>query len=144
MTKLIIRILTNALAIFLAVKLVDGITLTDENNLTVLLFAGLILGLINFFVKPILKLISAPLILFTLGLFTIIINIVSLFLLDYLVDELSVSGWIAAFWGVIVISAVNIFINSFSNRQGWVLNPSLRRDKMILIDKIIYVFQGRV
>ena len=119
MAKLIIRILTNALAIFLAVKLVDGINLTDENNLMVLLFAGLILGLINFFVKPILKLISAPLILFTLGLFTIVINIVSLFLLDYLVDEFSVSGWTAAFWGVIVISAVNIFINSFSRRDGF-------------------------
>ena len=116
MGKLIVQILTNALAIFLAVKLVDGITLADENNITVLLFAGLILGLINFFVKPILKIISAPLILFTLGIFTVVINIVSLFLLDYLVDELSISGWVAAFWGVIVISAVNIFINAFSKK----------------------------
>ena len=116
MGKLIVQILTNSLAIFLAVKLVDGITLVDENNLAVLLFAGLILGMINFFIKPVLKLISAPLILFTLGLFTIVINIVSLFLLDYLVDELSISGWTAAFWGVIVISAVNIFINSFSRK----------------------------
>ena len=116
MARLIVRILTNALAIFLAVKLVDGITLTDENDLTVLLLAGFILGLINFFVKPILKIVSAPLILFTLGLFTIVINIVSLFLLDFLVGEFSVSGWTAAFWGVIVISAVNIFINSFSKR----------------------------
>jgi len=116
MGKLIVQILTNALAIFLAVKLVDGIALADENNITVLLFAGLILGLINFFVKPILKIISAPLILFTLGIFTVVINIVSLFLLDYLVDELSISGWVAAFWGVIVISAVNIFINAFSKK----------------------------
>ncbi len=116
MGKLIVQILTNALAIFFAVKLVDGITLTDENDLVVLLFAGFILGLINFFVKPVLKIISAPLILFTLGLFTIVINIVSLFLLDYLVNELSISGWIAAFWGVIIISAVNIFINAFSKK----------------------------
>jgi len=116
MGKLIVRILTNALAIFLAAKLVDGITLVNENDLSVLLFAGLILGMINFFVKPVLKLVSAPLILFTLGLFTIVINIISLFLLDCLVDELSISGWIAAFWGVVVISAVNIFINSYSKR----------------------------
>jgi len=116
MGKLIVRILTNALAIFLAAKLVDGITLVNENDLSVLLFAGLILGMINFFVKPVLKLVSAPLILFTLGLFTIVINIISLFLLDCLVDELSISSWIAAFWGVVVISAVNIFINSYSKR----------------------------
>ncbi len=81
-----------------------------------LVTAGFILGMINFFVKPILKLISAPLILFTLGLFTIVINIAILLLLDYFMAELEISGFLAAFWATIVISAVNVFIGAFSKR----------------------------
>lgn len=106
--RFVVQILTNGLAIFTADYLLEGIIFTG--NILTLLIAGLILGLINFFIKPILKLISAPLIALSLGVFTIIINMGLLWLLDYLVLELTVSGLLAYFWGTIIISAVNIFV----------------------------------
>jgi len=104
--KFIVQILTNALAIILSAYLIPGFIFTG--NILTLLLAGLILGLINLFLKPILKLISAPLIVITLGLFIIVINMFLLWLLDYLVAELVISGFWAYFWGTIIISAVNI------------------------------------
>ena len=115
LSKLIIQILTNAIAIYVAAEIVPGFTL-QENSFATLLTAGFILGMINYFIKPILKLVSAPLILFTLGLFTIVINIAMLFLLDHFMAELEISGLWAAFWAMLVISAVNIFIGAFSKK----------------------------
>jgi len=113
--KLIIQILTNSVAIYVAAKIVSGFTLREDDFAT-LLTAGFILGMINFFIRPVIKLISVPLILFTLGLFTIVINIAMLFLLDHFMAELEISGLWAAFCGVLVISAVNIFIGAFSKK----------------------------
>ncbi|MEA1936981.1 MAG: phage holin family protein [Patescibacteria group bacterium] len=115
LAKLIIQILTNAVAIYVAAEVVSGFTLMDDSFMT-LVMAGFILGMINFFVRPILKLISAPLILFTLGLFTIVINVAMLLLLDYFMADLEINGFWAAFWAMIVISAVNIFIGAFSKK----------------------------
>ena len=112
--KLVVQVLSNAIAIYIAAKIVAGFHFSGENSFVALLTAGFILGLINFFIKPVLKLISAPLILFTFGLFTIVINIAMLFLLAKLVPELTIDSLSAAFWGMIVISAVNFFIGAFS------------------------------
>ena len=113
-SKLIVQILSNAIAIYIASQTVPGFTFSGDNKFTALLTAGFIFGLINFFIKPVLKLISLPLILLTLGLFTIVINIAMLLLLDHLIVELAISGLWAAFWAMIVISAVNLFIGTFS------------------------------
>ena len=112
--RFLIQILSNALAILLAAYLIDGISFSGD--WTVLIIAGLILGLINFFVKPILKLISAPIILLSLGTFTVIINMVLLSLVDWMVPELSFSGFWALFWGVILMSLVNFFISALSKK----------------------------
>ena len=114
-TKLIIQILTNSIAVFIAAKIVSGFTLAEDSFMT-LLFIGFIFGLINFFIKPIFKLISMPIIFFTFGLFTIVINVAMLLLLDYFVAEMNIENLSAAFWGMIVISAVNIFIGAFSKK----------------------------
>ena len=116
LAKLIIQILTNAVAIYIATKLVPVFNFSDQENLSPLLTAGFILGLINFFIKPILKLVSAPIIFFTFGLFTIVINVAMLLLLDYFVAEMNIESFSAAFWGMVVISAVNIFIGAFSKK----------------------------
>jgi len=115
LSKLIIQILTNAVAIYVASEIVSGFTL-QENSFATLLTAGFIFGMINYFIKPILKLVSAPLILFTLGLFTIVINIAMLLLLDHFMAKLEISNLWVAFWAMIVISAVNIFIGTFSKK----------------------------
>ena len=104
--KFIVQILVNAIAIFLADYLLPGFVF--EGDILTLIIAGLVLGLINVFVRPILKIISTPLIIFTLGLFIIIINIIMLWILDYLVSDLSITGFWTYFWGVLIISAINI------------------------------------
>ncbi|MCK4919324.1 MAG: phage holin family protein [Candidatus Pacebacteria bacterium] len=114
--KLVIQIISNSIAIYIAAQVVSGFYFTEENSFVSLLTAGFIFGLINFFIKPVLKLISAPIIFFTIGLFTIVINIAMLLLLDYFVEELVITGFWAAFWGMIVISAVNIFIGTLSKK----------------------------
>lgn len=108
--RLLVQILTNALAIFLAAYFIPGIVFTG--NIFNLLIAGFILGLINFFVKPLLKFITAPLLILTLGLFTLVINMALLWLLEYLVPELAIAGLWAYFWGSVIISIVNIFIGA--------------------------------
>lgn len=113
--KLIIQILTNAVAIYIAAQLVPGFGLQND-GFVVLLTAGFIFGLINFFIKPVLKLLSAPFVLLTFGLFTILINVAMLYLLDYFVDAVEISGFMAALLATIVISAVNFFIGFFSNK----------------------------
>lgn len=109
MWQIIVQILINAVAILVASKIVPGITFSGD--IATLLIAGLVMGLINFFIKPILKLVSILPIILTFGLFTLVINIVLLELLAYLVPEFKIENLMAAFWGVIVISAVNFFFS---------------------------------
>ena len=108
--RFIIQIFSNALAIFLAAYLVPGIVFTGD--VLTLIIAGLVLGLINFFIRPILKIISAPLIILSLGLFTLVINIFLLWVLTYLVPELVITGFWSYFWGVLIISLVNILFSA--------------------------------
>jgi len=104
--RFIIQILTNGLAIFLADYLVPGFIF--EGDILTLAIAGLILGLINVFIRPILKLISTPLIVLSLGLFTLAINMALLWLLEYFVPELTIAGFWTYLWGSLIISAINL------------------------------------
>lgn len=112
LSALIIGILTNAVAIYVAGQIVPGFIV--QNDFLALVTAGFILGLINFFVRPIIKLLSLPAILLTFGLFTIVINVAMLFLLDYALPAIQIDGFWAAFWAMLVMSAVNIFIGFFA------------------------------
>ncbi len=115
MTKLIVQIISNALAIFLAVYLVPGIVF--EGDILTLIIAGLILALINLFIKPVLHLLSAPLILLSLGLFSLVINIGLLWLLEYFVNELMITGLTNYLWGTLIISLVNISFSLASKKN---------------------------
>ena len=111
----VVQILANSLAIYLADYLLDGFYFSGD--ILSLAVAGLVLGLINFFIKPVLKIISAPLIILSLGLFTIIINIGLLWLLNRLVDDLSISGFSTYFWSVLIISAINIVFRAHTKKK---------------------------
>jgi len=104
--RFIVQILTNGLAIFLADYLLPGFVF--EGDILTLFIAGLILGLINFFIRPILKLISAPLIVLSLGLFILVINMGLLWLLEYFVDELTITGFWTYLWGTLIIGMINM------------------------------------
>lgn len=110
MLRLIIQVLSNAIGIWAAARLVSGIHF--YGNWKWLILAGAVLGFINFVIRPIVKIISLPLIWITLGLFTIVINILMLDLAAKIVPALVIDTWTAAFWAVIVISFINFVISS--------------------------------
>ena len=114
--KLIIRILANCAAILAADYLVPGFIFSG--NWQDLVIAGAILGIVNSFIRPIVKLITFPLILLTLGLITIVINIALFILAINFIPSLSVHGFSAIFWGIIVISLVNyILLSIFDTKE---------------------------
>jgi len=112
--RIILYIFANSLAIAIANWLVPGFVF--HGNTTELILTGTALGLVNFFVRPVLKILAFPLILITLGLFTVVINIFLLLLVAHFFPALTISGFWAAFWGVIIISITNHVILSASKR----------------------------
>lgn len=110
--KLIVRILANAAAILVAARLVPGFGF--HGGAWDLLMAGTVLGIVNAFIRPLVKLVTLPVILLTLGLFTVIVNVACLLFTAWLVPTLTIAGFWAAFWGVIVIGLVNYVILSIA------------------------------
>ena len=108
-TRIILRILANALAIFVAVKLIDQITFSGD--LLDYLVVGLVLAVANIIVRPVLKIVSAPLIFITMGLFSVVINLIILFAVDWFVESLSITGLWGYVWGTIIISIFNALIS---------------------------------
>lgn len=113
--RLIIYIFANAVAILTADRLIAGFVF--HGDWFDLAIAGVVLGIINFFIRPVVKLVALPIIFLTLGLFTVIINIALLKLAARLLDTLTIYGFWAAFWGVIVISLINHAVTSVSNSK---------------------------
>lgn len=107
---LIFRLFFNVLAIWMAYIFIPGFIV--NGGLKEFVVAGILLGLFNLIIKPIIKLISAPLILLTLGLFTIVINAFLLLLVDYLLDFVIIQTYGALFWATVVIGIVNMIATS--------------------------------
>jgi putative membrane protein len=77
-----------------------------------LVVASLILGVLNAIVRPVLMFLALPLLIFTLGLFTLVINALLLYFIGNLLQpSFSVESFSAAFWGALVISLVSIILN---------------------------------
>ena len=111
MIKLLLRLAINAFALWFAALIVDGLTL--DGNVLQILVVALIFGLINALIKPLLKLVTAPLIVVTLGLFTLLINAFLLWLTSLLTDVLTVESIWAAIIGALIISVVSWFLSLF-------------------------------
>jgi putative membrane protein len=94
-----------------AAKVVSGITL--EGAFLTILLVALVFGLVNTFIKPILKVLSFPVIILSLGLFTLVINAAMLGLTAAITEALSVADFWAALLGAIVISIVSTVLNRF-------------------------------
>ncbi|HZI63279.1 MAG TPA: phage holin family protein [Thermoanaerobaculia bacterium] len=109
--RLILQVLLNGVALWLAARIVPGIEWTGD--WIYLLLAGLVFGLINLIVKPIVTFFSLPLIVLTLGLFFLVINALMLYLAAYFLDGLTVSGFLAALLGGLVIALFNWAVRAF-------------------------------
>ncbi len=113
MTKFVVKTLANAAALGVAVWVVAGITLTGTDTghkALSLIVVALVFGVVNWLVKPVVKLLSLPLRILTLGLFSLVVNALMMLLTSYLASRLSigfhVSGFVAALIGSLIVSVV--------------------------------------
>jgi putative membrane protein len=120
--KLLIRWVLAGLGLFAAAYLVPGIHVDDPNAWTVYALMALILGLVNALIRPILKLLSCPLILLTLGLFLLVINGLSFLIAARIAENLGlgfrVDGFTAALLGGLVVSAVSLLGTLFFREEN--------------------------
>ena len=102
----------NTLAVALVVYIVPGIHYQKPLDLLV---ASLLLGILNAFLRPILLLLALPLLLFTLGLFALVVNALLLYFVGFLLrPHFYVDSFGAAFWGALIISVVSLVLNSLT------------------------------
>jgi putative membrane protein len=113
----IVQLLINAAALFVAVFVVPGLDFAfePENAWLKFLLVAFIFGLVNTFVRPILRILTFPITMITLGLFLLVINALMLLLTDAISDQLglglSVADFLAALLGAIVISIVGMLLS---------------------------------
>ncbi|HWD17776.1 MAG TPA: phage holin family protein [Verrucomicrobiae bacterium] len=107
------RWLILALAVVLAASVVPGI----EYRPLGLLAATLLLSILNAVVRPIIVLLSLPLLIFTLGLFMLVINALLLWGVGHIINGFQVNTFASAFWGALIISVASLVLNSLT-RSG--------------------------
>ncbi|MDE0140606.1 MAG: phage holin family protein [Caldilineaceae bacterium] len=121
--KLLLRLVGNAIALYVASTLIDGIQFGagGEVDFGSLLAVTLIFGVVNAVIKPIVKVVTCPAFLVTLGLFTFVVNALMLLLTGWLAGILNVDfqvdGFGAAFLGAIVISFVSFLLSLFVSAE---------------------------
>jgi len=112
MGQAFVKWIMNTIAIMLAVKFVPGIIYSGE--WWGILLVGLLFGLVNTVIRPLVTLFTFPLLILTLGIFTFIINAMMLSLTSWLSEELHlgfvVHGFKPAFWGALIISIVSLVL----------------------------------
>ena len=114
--KLLIRWAITGFSLFVAAWLVPGIRVRGH-GWTVFAVMALILGLVNAVVRPVLKLLSCPLIILTLGLFVLVINGITLWLASaiavrYFHVGFHVDSFSAAFLGALIVSVVSVVLTA--------------------------------
>lgn len=113
MTRFLLRWVINAVALFLAIRFVPGIAL--GSGWLGIVWLALIFGLVNAFLRPLLQLLTCPLIILTLGLFTLLINTFLLWLTGQIGHIFGIQLTFSSFWsallGGVVVSVVSIVLS---------------------------------
>lgn len=109
MTRLFLRLIINALALWVAAWAVPGVTFRGE--LWGLLVVAIVFGLVNALIRPVVKFLALPLLVLTLGLITFVINAFMLWLTAALTASLVVTGFWPAFWGSLVVTVVSFVLS---------------------------------
>jgi len=114
--RFVLRVLINAIALWVTARFVGGISV--DESFGGLLFVALVFGLVNAFIRPIVRVLTFPLTILTLGLFTFVVNALMLMLADRLTEGLNIEGGFStALLAGIVISIVSMVL-------GWVLRDN--------------------
>ncbi|OLC14006.1 MAG: hypothetical protein AUH29_11585 [Candidatus Rokubacteria bacterium 13_1_40CM_69_27] len=111
----LLRVLINAVAIYVVAVIVPGI---EVDGVLTALGAGLVLGVINAVVRPILVVLTFPVTLVTLGLFLLVLNGLCLWLTSLLVKGFQVHGFWAAVFGALLVSVVSWVLTTFVSDRG--------------------------
>ena len=118
MKNFLVKTIANAGALAVAVWLIDKITLTGDSTFKkvwTLLLVAVVFGLVNFLVKPIVKVLTFPLFILTRGLITLVVNALMLLLTSWLADKFDLSFHVDGFWtavlGGLIISVVSWALN---------------------------------
>ncbi|MFD7002578.1 phage holin family protein [Streptomyces mirabilis] len=118
MKNFVVKTIANAGALAVAVWLLNKITLTGTSTgkkVGTLLVVALVFGLVNFLVKPVVKVLTFPLFILTLGLITLVVNALMLLLTSWLAGKLDLSFHVEGFWtavvGGLIISVVSWALN---------------------------------
>jgi len=113
--RIVARVLLNGLGLVVAALLLPGIHW--DGGLAALVVAGCVIGLINLIVKPIVTVLSCPLLLLTLGLFYVVINGAMLALADALLVPLRIDGFVWDVLGGILLAVFNLIIKLMFDRD---------------------------
>ena len=119
MRGFLIRWIINALALAVAAWLLKGIVVGSYTSLVV---AAMVIGLLNAFVRPVVLLLTLPLNILTLGLFTFVVNGAMILLAGDVVRGFEVSGFFSAVFGSIIMGGVSFFLNLFISDNGRIEN----------------------
>lgn len=115
MKKFILKWLTNFAGIILVAQTIPGIVVIDLSSALV---AALMIGLLNTFIKPIVLIITLPINILSLGLFTLFINTFVFYAASKLVSGFSIAGFWSAFWGALMLSVISFLMNLFTGSFG--------------------------
>lgn len=125
MAGFLVRSLVSALGLWLASAIVGGITVTGT---PVLLLAGVLLGIVNAIIRPIMIILTLPFTILTLGLFLFVINAMMLGLVAWLLDGFAISGFWAALGGSIIVSLTSWVASWYIGPRGKVELVVVKRD----------------
>lgn len=105
MKNYIIRWLINAVGLLIVSKTMESI---EVDGFLTAIAAAAVIGIINTFLRPLLIILTLPINILTLGLFTLVINGLIFYLVGYIVEGFQVTGYLAAFIGALILSVINI------------------------------------
>ncbi|USQ80345.1 phage holin family protein [Ornithinimicrobium faecis] len=117
----LIKVIVNAVALWITSRILDGIVFEDNSDTTAFVLTiaavGLIFGVLNAVIKPILFVLSLPVMLLTLGLFTFILNAIMLWLTSWVAGWFDLGFYVEAFWwdavlGALIITIISMILNA--------------------------------
>jgi putative membrane protein len=103
--RLLVRFACNAVALYVAAAVVSGVTYGDAG--WTLLVAAVVFTLVNMWLRPVVRLLSLPFIILTLGLFLLVVNVLMLYVTDWIVGPFEIHSFGAGLVAAIIVSVVN-------------------------------------
>lgn len=114
MQGFLVRLVINALGLWLAAEIVPGISIDRPATLVL---AALLMGVVNALVRPVAVLLTLPLTIMTLGIFLLVLNAAMFALVAWILPGFAVTGFWAALFGWLIVSVIGWFAASFTSRR---------------------------